>query len=300
MEMMNEGRPVAEAREFFRLTKRLWRIRINNKEDPMIKRSEKGYFWASVLAVFFFLTTPFLCSAQDLPKGNVVGFLYAKDGTTPLEGAVVRFKNLTSGIVFDSSKSDRFGVFKLQGIEKGVYTYGVVTPQGDFNADNLVGLNVGENETAKLSIALDPYDTGVAEAVDEINQEQEKNGEALVGMIADFNPGTRMAQIQVFKGALQVKDRIHTRGKSTNFYQDIDLLLVGVAKTKRVLKGQTGTLRLDGSAQAGDLVYVVPNKKAFPIFLVPLGLAAIIGGNEAVTYGIMKIKDQREPASAIR
>jgi hypothetical protein len=106
--------------------------------------------------------------------------------------------------------------------------------------------------------------------------------------------------VQVVKGALQVNDRIHARGKSTNFYQDVDVLMVGNNKAKRVIKGQTGALKLDQHAQTGDLLYVVPAKKIFPLFLAPLGAAAVIGGNEAVTYGIMKIKDQAEPASPKR
>lgn len=266
----------------------------------MLKRSIKGALGLSLLLALTLLLSPVYSSAGESPKGNVIGFLYAKDGTTPLEGAVVKFKNLTSGIVFESTKSDSYGVFKVQGIEKGIYTYGVVTGEGDFNADNLVGLKVGENETAKLSIAVDPYDKEVAEAVSETYQEQEKSGEALVGMIADFNPNTRLAQVQVVKGVLQVNDRIHAKGKSTNFYQDIDLLMVGTSKTKRVLKGQTGTMKLEQNVQTGDLVYVVPAKRIFPLFLVPLGVAAVIGGNEAVSYGIMKIKDQMEPASPKR
>jgi hypothetical protein len=260
----------------------------------------KSVLGAVICLILAFLLFPVCSVASQTTKGNVIGFLYAKDGTTPLEGAVVKFKNLASGTVFESSRSDSFGVFKLQGVERGVYTYGVVTADGEFNADGPVGLNVGENEIAKLSIALDPYEEGVAEGISEISQEQGKSGEALVGMIADYNPGTRMAQIQVVKGVLQVNDRIHTKGKSTNFYQDVDLLLVGVGKTKRVLKGQTGSLQLAQNAQAGDMIYVVPGKKAFPIFLIPLGVAAVIGGNETVTYGIVKVKDQADPASPIK
>ena len=253
-----------------------------------------------VFSLFLFSSPQILTAQNSIPKGNVIGFIYAKDGTTPLEGALVKFKNLTSGSMFISSKTDGYGIFKLEGIESGMYSYGVVTEQGDFNADSLVGLKVGENETAKLSISLDPYDKEEAEAISEIYKEQEKNGEALIGTIADFNPNTRLAQVQVVKGVLQINDKIHARGKSTNFYQDVDTLMVGTARTKRVLKGQTGSLKLERNAQAGDLVYVVPAKRVFPIFLAPLGIAAVIGGNEAVTYGIMKIKDQQEPVSAIR
>ena len=266
----------------------------------MLKRVLRVLPGICLVIVFLYVLLPVTVGAQNVPKGNVIGFLYAKDGTTPLEGATVKFKNLSSGTVFDSSKTDKYGIFKVQGVEKGVYTYGIVTPEGNFNAENLVGLKIGENETAKLSIALDPYDKETVEAFAEISQDQEKNGEALIGMIADFNPGTRLAQVQVVKGVLQVNDKIHAKGKSTNFYQDVDTLMVGSTKTKRVLKGQTGTLELKQSAQTGDLVYSVPSKKIFPFFLAPLGIAAIVGGNEAVTYGIMRIKDQAIPASAIK
>lgn len=267
----------------------------------MRKESLNKIPFALILVIF--VLSPFaavVSGAQAGLKGNIIGFLYERDGTTPLEGAVVKFKNLSAGTFYESTKSDVYGLFKVQDVESGIYTYGVATGQGDFNADSIVGFKIGENETAKLSIAIDPYEKEVADAISEINQDLEKNGEALVGMIAEFNSSTRMAEVQVVKGALKVNDRIHARGKSTNFYQDVDNLMVGTAETKRVLKGQTGALKLEQTAQAGDMVYVVPAKKIFPIFLAPLGIAAIIGGNEAVTYGIMKIKDQAIPASPKR
>lgn len=270
------------------------------EEDQMKKGAGRKQICTSlfVFCLVLFMTSQFVIAQNTIPKGNVIGFLYAKDGTTPLEGAIVRFKNLANGSMFTSSKTDSYGIFKLEGIESGIYTYGVVTDTGDFNADSLVGLKVGENETAKLSISIDPYDEEASAAISEIYKEQEKNGEVLVGTVADFSANTRLARVQIVKGLLRLNDRIHARGKTTNFYQDVDFLMVGSNKTKRVLKGQTGTIKLDRNAQTGDLVYVVRSKRVFPIFLAPLGVAAVIGGNEAVTYGIMKIKDQQEPVSA--
>src|SRR4030042_3941856 len=151
-------------------------------------------FMGFVFSLFLFSAPQILAAQNSIPKGNILGFVFAKDGTTPLEGAVVKFKNLTSGSLFISSKSDGYGIFKPEGAESGIYSYVVVTEQGDFNADSLVGLQIAENGTAKLSIALDPYDRDVAEAVSETYREQEKNGEALIGTIAGFNPNTRLAQ----------------------------------------------------------------------------------------------------------
>src|SRR4030042_5062751 len=100
----------------------------------MLKITLKTLCGVSLIASLLLLS-PLYSGAKDVPKGNIIGFLYAQDGTTPLEGAVVKFKNLTSGMGFESSKSDTYGIFKLQGIEKGMYAYGVVTPEGNFNAD---------------------------------------------------------------------------------------------------------------------------------------------------------------------
>lgn len=265
----------------------------------MYRFISRTMMWVLMGAIF--LLSPFTGVASGGPaglKGNVIGFLYDRDGTTPLEGAVVKFKSLTSGTIYESTKSDTYGIFKIQGIESGIYTYGVATGQGEFNADNIVGLKVSENETAKLSISVNPYEKDVAAAVSEIYQNQESNGETLVGTIAEFNPNTRLAQVQIVQGMLRLKDRIHAKGKSTNFYQDVGTLMVGSSAAGRVLKGQTAGVRLERDAKAGDLVYVVSDKKLFPIFLAPLGVAAVIGANEAVTFGIIKVKDQQEPVSA--
>jgi len=97
-----------------------------------------------------------------------------------------------------------------------------------------------------------------------------------------------------------LNDRIHTRGKSTDFYQEIRVLKVDNSPVRRALLGQTAAMKMEQSAQKEDYVFVVSDKKIFPIFLVPLGVALVIGSNSAVTYGILKIKDQAIPVSPKR
>lgn len=256
-------------------------------------------FGATILVVI--LLSPFAAfaaGAQAGLKGNIIGFLYDRDGTTALEGAVVKFKSLTSGTIYESTESDLYGIFKVLGIESGVYTFGVVTEQGDFNADNIVGFKVSENETAKLSISVNPYEKDVAEAVSEIYQEMQGKGESLVGVIADFNANTRMAQVEVMKGLLRVRDRIHAKGKATDFYQSVAALEVGNLAARHLLKGQIGRVKLEQKAVKGDLVFVVPAQNNFPFFLIPTGVAAVIAGNQAVTYNLVKITDSGQPVSA--
>jgi hypothetical protein len=89
-------------------------IIITSEEDTMCKRLSVTWVAICLLLAAFHFLLPLNVAAQNVPRGSVIGFLYAKDGTTPLEGAVVQFKNLTSGLVFESSKTDQYGIFKVQ------------------------------------------------------------------------------------------------------------------------------------------------------------------------------------------
>jgi hypothetical protein len=257
-------------------------------------------FLGAMFSFLVFLPIPILADAQASMKGNVIGFIYAQDGTTPLKGAVVKFKNLATGKIYDSTSSDVYGIFRVPGIESGIYTYGVIIEGGGFNAESILGLKVDERETAKLSLSVDPYDQEVAAAVSEVIKEQQKEGESLVGMVADFNPKTRMAQVQLVRGLLRLNDRIHAKGKSTDFYQEIDVLKLGNSPARRVLPGQTAALKMKQGVRKGDQVYVVPDKKIFPFFLAPLGVAVVVASNSAVTHGVLKIRDEATPVSPKR
>jgi hypothetical protein len=250
------------------------------------------------LALFLFSLG--ILAAETGAKGNIVGFVYGLDGSSPMEGAVVKFKNLTSGDVFFSTASDSYGIFKVEGVDSGMYTYGVVTDRGDFNADGMIGLKVDSGETAKLSIALSAYEKEEASAVKEVMKDQEINGESLIGMIAAFDPSTKTAVVQVTRGLLRSQDKIHAKGGATDFYQEVGDLKIGTSPAERVLAGQAGMLKLEKDAQHGDLVYVVKNKKFSPLFLAPLGIAAVVAGNAAVSYSFYRIKDRSQPASPDR
>lgn len=249
----------------------------------------------------FLLSSLSYASVASSPKGSVIGFIYDQDGTTPLPKAVVKLKNLVTGSVYESTPADDYGIFKVQGIETGLYTYGVATEKGNYNAENLVGFTVEENDVAKLTIVVDPYEKDVAEALNEVQKglETSPGGEFLVGTIASFDPTTRLAEVQVVNGLLRLNDKIHAKGRSTNFYQEITVLKVGNAVAKYLVKGQVGSVQLEQKAAQGDLVYVVKeNKKVMPFFVVPVGVALVVAGNTAVNYGIVKIEDRCKPTSS--
>jgi hypothetical protein len=85
-------------------------------------------------------------------------------------------------------------------------------------------VRIRENETAKLSISLTPYDEKIRSAIEEVYREQDIEGKSLVGRAVNYNPDTRIAEIVIMKGLLQVDDKIYAKGDITDFYQDVNFL----------------------------------------------------------------------------
>jgi len=233
-----------------------------------------------ILAVLFFYA-PHVLKAQVAGKGNLIGFVYGQDGTTPVAGAVVMVKNISNGKIFESSKSDNLGVFRVQGLDTGLYALGVMAIAGDYNSGELVG--VAANETSKIAIAISPYENDVAEAVQQVNKDQQEKGESRIGHVVGFSSGSREAEVFIERGLLQSGDRIHVKGESTNFYQDAKSLKIQGAGVRKVLAGQNCMLPLTKPAIEGDVVYVVCKRGIPPFFLAPLGIAAVIAGSAALT-----------------
>jgi len=147
----------------------------------------KGIYRSKSLTVILIISFIFLYSAYDLKaeetgKGNMIGFVYQKDGTAPIEGAVVKLRNVATGTGYESTKSDKLGIFKVEdveeglylvGVSEGLYLVGVSAEEGDFNLNNLIGIRA--NETAKVSFALKPGE-----------EEQEAKPKAKPGGLAKF------------------------------------------------------------------------------------------------------------------
>lgn len=274
---------------------------MTTKKEKRLSRGLRKKF-GSVAVVFAFLLSSFpsILKSEEAAKGNLIGFVYEEDGTTPLEGAVVKIKNISSGVIYESSQSDKYGVFKIVGLENGIYICGVATPKGNFNLDGLVGVGIRNNETAKMSISLARYEPPVASTIDEVYQEQAIAGEALIGRVIDYNPEEKLAEVLITRGVLAVNNKIHLKGDITDFYQKLKVLKLNGASVKKLITGQTGSLGMTKSVEKGDLVYLVCKKGFLPLFLAPLGNAIIIAGSSFISYGIIFLKDEREEASPFK
>lgn len=219
---------------------------------------------------------PPVVGSQGAGRGSLTGYVYEQDGSTPVPGAVVVVKNLTTGESLESSASTRSGVFRIEELSAGIYALGVRSERGSYNSQDVFGVEAGK--TSRISIALDHYDASAAAAAAAIIKEQREKGEAYVGKVTSYTPETREAAIQIEIGLLQSEDRVHIKGAVTDFYQSAKALRAYGAKAKRVLSGYTALLTTSRPCQPGDFVYVVCPRGVPPFFLAPLGVAAIVAG----------------------
>jgi hypothetical protein len=240
-----------------------------------MRQGAKGVSWGSALALILVLSTS-VANAQEPGKGNLVGFIYGEDGSTPVAGAVIVVRNLTTGLFTEAAASDALGSFRITGLGPGLYALGVKSASRTFNSQDFFGITA--QQTSKLAIALNPYDNVAASGAAAVIKGQKEKGEAYVGRVVRYHPDSKEAEILVEIGLIQTEDRVHVKGQVTDFYQDNRTLKAYGAKTKRVTSGYTALLKTAKPCQEGDFVYVVCKRGVPPFFLAPLGIAAIVAG----------------------
>jgi hypothetical protein len=231
--------------------------------------------WGSALALVLVLV-PSALRSQAPAGGGLVGFVYEQDGSTPVAGAVVVVKNVSTGAVTEAGRSDALGIFRVPGLGPGLYALGVTSPRGNFNSQDFFGVTAGK--TSKITVALNPYDSEAAAAAAAVIKAQRDKGEAFIGKVVKYLAETKEAEVLIEIGLIQSEDRIHVKGQSTDFYQDMRSLKAYGAKAKRVTSGYTAVIRTAKPCEAGDFVYIVCKRGVPPFFLAPLGIAAIVAG----------------------
>jgi len=114
----------------------------------------------SLILIFSFILfySPYILTGQTEQikgKGNLIGKIYAKDGVTAVVGALAKIKNVTTAKAYESRLTDKLGIFKIEGIEEGMYSVGIVTDEGEFNVESMIGVKA--NKTLLITLVLKPY-----------------------------------------------------------------------------------------------------------------------------------------------
>ncbi|NIM91395.1 MAG: hypothetical protein GTO17_10665 [Candidatus Aminicenantes bacterium] len=277
-------------------------------------RGPKAKFVAVPL-VFFFLIfyCPHFLPAQAVGQGSLTGLIYDEDGVTPVQGAVVKIRNVVDGTVYQSSASNSQGAFKIEGINEGLYSAGISTATGDFNFENLIGIKA--DEPAKISFSLVstgtqdtslPGETSNPDPKERTSSPAEGGSEVpapargvFIGRVVNFSPETQEAAILIEEGSLKVGDEIIFKGTETDFSQKVESLSLEFTPVKEASVGQTPGVVAVQLVEVGDFVYLKKRRVLF-FFLSPIGVATVLAASSGIVYGIVKLTEEEEEVSAFK
>jgi len=251
----------------------------------MIKAAKSKHITIGLIFAFLIFYCPHLLTAEIEKAGNLEGFVYGQDGTSPVEGAVIKVRNIGDGTVYESEKSDMHGAFKIEGIRQGLYVAGITSSSDDFNSSGLIGIK--SNETAKVSFSLYAPEEE-ASSNQFVSKEFPPKSEIRIGKVVEYNADTMEATIFIEEGELNVGDKIRIKGFTVDFYQKVELIKLivvvgeegaeGFQEVDTVYAGQTIIIEVDNPVEVGDFVYVVKKKRPFfAFFIQPCFIAALVG-----------------------
>jgi hypothetical protein len=128
-----------------------------------------GILCMVLVSASFFLCLPEAVQAQERSStGTLAGFIYGADQRAVVPDAIVKIRRIEDGKEYQSSPTDEYGFFRMEGIEEGRYVLGVVSREEDFNFD--YSILIKADEAAFLSLGLN---RGVEPVSDEAAEEVE-------------------------------------------------------------------------------------------------------------------------------
>lgn len=101
-----------------------------------------------------------LPGSEDNPpgKGNLKGFIYKRDGKTPLWGAQVLLKDVKTGKIFESNVTDAVGDYKFMDIPEGNYKLKILVKDKDYEVKTVdFMVKIFDGKTSTLSFSLKKY-----------------------------------------------------------------------------------------------------------------------------------------------
>jgi hypothetical protein len=234
------------------------------------------------------------------PAGSMTGFIYADDMKSPVEGAVVKLRDVGNGKEFQSTFTDKNGLYEIKGIPTGRYIVGVSSQRGDFNFD--YQLVVKANETANLSLALKPFEAG-AQGAPNPQEGPTIRGEKWVGKIISYDASIKEAQIYINRGQLKMGESFHVKGdkqkynSDTDFWQTVKYIRQRGLVVNKAVAGQYYNIPLDKPALFSDFIYIKESGGLAAFFTSPLGIATIVTSTAVLAFGVYKLFIEEEEKS---
>jgi putative protease len=81
--------------------------------------------------------------------------------------------------------------------------------------------------------------------------------EKLVGKVTHYFTNIGVAVVEITKGELNVGDKIHIKGTTSDFEQAVDSMQVEHENVEKAKKGQAIGLKVEQQAREGDEVYKI-------------------------------------------
>lgn len=110
------------------------------------------------LFILFLFPSPGIAAAEaeETPGvGFLKGFIYKKDGKTPLWGVQVLLKNVETGQVFESNVTDAIGDYEVRDVPEGDYMVHILRKDKDYKIKKIDFLiKIVEGKTTHISFAL--------------------------------------------------------------------------------------------------------------------------------------------------
>ncbi|OGD28904.1 MAG: hypothetical protein A2Y56_05925 [Candidatus Aminicenantes bacterium RBG_13_63_10] len=252
------------------------------------EKIERSFFClglALILAVS--LSSPGEASSQD---GSLTGYVYQSDGTTPAHGAVIKLRNVATNEMLQSAPATELGFFKVENPARGLYIFGAVTAQGEFNGRDIIGID-GDGE-AKLSISLEEQKSVTRKSGAAGNDPPAIRGEKFLGRVVKFDLSTMNAQIFVEQGELRLGDKIHLfgekeKGSETDFYQKTRTIKQNNAPVSKAEAGQYYNVFLEKPVLENDWLFLKEKSGLGALFLTPIGMATVLASSTAIVYTVV-------------
>jgi len=258
------------------------------------------------------LVLPSALESGQVVKGSLTGYLFEQDGTAPVEGAVIKLRNVSTDEVFESTVSDGSGVFTVSGLTSGFYDYVVSNAEGNFVGVRIFGFKASEDGKEIISITLKSFNKEKKAIPKAFPPPRQIKDASYIGRVLSFDPKTDRAEVFIEDGMLRKKDLVKILGEKTDFEMKVDSLYSDKNKVDYLSEGNTGYLGVKKTVMEGDALYLSKDKGLLPMLLIfaasaassagtiVAGAAETRAGTKGIIFDIPDLKEECEAASPDR